>query len=802
MRQIILTLCMLCFSQTSFSETLPFSDKFWDDNLQISHEGDKFKAGKYESAGHLGIHGHNVLYIFDKNPYLAYPNFNVGIIDNGIFEEHNDLLSMIHLIGQTGDDYHGTTVASLFSSSEIGNKKGTHGIINANTYYTDYTAKKLSTLKHYDNIEFAAGNKIKVITQSMALETKTSFAGFEGRNGDNPEWIGGPDTPETGVQTFGETEEIQRIKSVQSLRNHFIRNPDILYILAAGNSATDAAKNNGAIHYSYTEGINGNSPEIIFSPIQNVIVVAAVGFDEILHDYSDFGPSIDIAGISGLYAAAYVTDDGRHTYSKLSNGLTLYGISKGGSTDSKNSFNGTSAAAPVIAGLATVLMNMDPSLSPAQIKQHLINSHKTASSIYTGECVKDNCKTALLEDSEALKIKQLFGKTKKSIPIADLKASYDNLYETIKQDVQDDIQTLLLEYDHSGTCESSVNLLNKGENGSNKYEPLFYGNKCLYFRGNSFIIEYDISTKLAKSLYYGDAHYDEYQTVRKFINNMKSAKTDETWRQGYGVGLNTQGNVACLSADGSACTQPLTTPQQCENIWEALTGVLPSTIYFRKTYIKEGVCSYSQFERIIVNYNSNNNEINIYTGVNYYSSFPERLENLNQLEQVLDTLQSYRDNPFNCFFKLHDIFRDKIPPQLKIIQGYERRCAIIIHNGDIEDISDFSKVPHIYLSPRHGNSHDPIRLNKFDKWNQFALNKLNKLYPNGPDRSKTYRSIFDSICKEQTESSNQKLCKERSSRYQNIRFTYEHGIWFNALTYRISRGDATMYAQVRNNLYQ
>ena len=792
MRQSIICIAAI-FSFSVHSSSIPtiLETSYFDSISQ--HEDSAMGINAFESAGYFT--NHLIRNVIENNPNLYTPNFKVGVTDSGLIEQQPDLHKFVNIgaLNPNTDSAHGTAVFGISFGSQPENQIGTLGITNSFTNFISYPENEEPAISFELTFDWLNEQESRIINGSIALRPQTSHHAL--------------------AHPLTKAEEIAHVKDHEALRRKFKLNPQKLYIFAAGNSASYAKWNNGAIHYV----VNSTGDDIVLDKLDNVIVVAAMGYDNNLHYYSDFGESIDVATTSGVYAPAAF--EGRlQYYDGLKYGMGRFNndLGSGGfkietedyhlKIDLPN-FDGTSAASPITAGMASLLLSMDPSMSGAELKDALIDKVSSVPVYHrwTGKkiCIFPSfCKLAT--DFEG-KIENL---PHNPIPIINLWERYNTLKLRLGNEAIIDLSNLNNKTANiSNTNDCTIfwqqNNAERDVIGPKKvYESLFYGNKCLYFRGNSFIIEYDIPSKLAKSLYYGDTHYDEYQTVRKFINNMKSARTDETWRQGYGVGLNSSGNVACLSADGSACTQPLTTPQQCENIWEALTGVLPSTIYFRKTYIKEGVCSYSQFERIIVNYNSNNNEINIYTGVNYYSSFPERLENLNQLEQVLDTLQPYRDNPFNCFFKLHDIFRDKIPPQLKIIQGYERRCAIIIHNGDIEDISDFSKVPHIYLSPRHGSSHDPVRLNRFDKWNQFALNKLNKLYPNGPDRSKTYRSIFDSICKEQTESSNQKLCKERSSRYQNIRFTYEHGIWFNALTYRISRGDATMYAQVRNNLYQ
>ena len=604
----IISLLVLLVTCSSSAQNLPYNGFFMYDNLQINFEGEKFKTGINQSAGHLGSQGHNILRVFEDNPYLAYPFFDVGVIDNGIYLDHEDFHDYVTPVNSTFDSgYHGTGVSSLFSSSKIANDLGTHGIINGRTFFNDYSLEENNYQVKYVDMLKAPNSNIKVITQSMALEYLSTYAYFEGRGSEGNKWP-------ILESSYTANHEIARVKAVASLRKYFLANPDILFILAAGNSAQNALKNNGAVHFVY-EAMNF---DILYSEIPNVIVVGAVGFDSILHHYSDFGTSVDLAGISGLHAAR-CTDNGK-SYYYFDNEEYTYGIfsklsdfPNASISDEKSpcdvdnvtnaTMNGTSAAAPVIAGLAAVLQNMDNSLTPAEIKNYLVNNTVNFATMRHNLCTESekDCELiqslAKLENIEANIIKGDNG-VKSHIPIPNLFNTYTQLKIDIQKEVSFDVAMLLNKGENiSNTNDCTIfwqqNNAERDAIGSKKsYEALFYGNKCLYFRGNSFIIEYDIPSKLAKSLYYGDAHYDEYQTVRKFINNMKSAKTDETWRQGYGVGLNSSGNVACLSADGSACTQPLTTPQQCENIWEALTGTKPQIHDIVPLIFEEDSCFY------------------------------------------------------------------------------------------------------------------------------------------------------------------------------------------------------------------
>jgi hypothetical protein len=79
-----------------FASTIPFNANFFDENSQLHGEGVEFNVGENLSAGHLDFH--KILPVVKKNPYLFYPNFDVGVIDIGIYSNHEDLHKFIQKI--------------------------------------------------------------------------------------------------------------------------------------------------------------------------------------------------------------------------------------------------------------------------------------------------------------------------------------------------------------------------------------------------------------------------------------------------------------------------------------------------------------------------------------------------------------------------------------------------------------------------------------------------------------------------------------------------------------------------------
>ena len=649
----IISLLVLFVVCSSNAQSVPYNGIFWNDSLQINFEGDKFKTDVNQSAGHLGIHGHDVLRVFQDNPYLAYPFFDVGVIDNGIYLDHEDFHDFVMPVNTSFSTmYHGTGVSSLFSTSGMANNLGTHGLVNGRTFFNDYTLDEDNYILKYLNFFNNSNTNIKIITQSMALEADSSYAKYEGRGNEGNSWP-------VLVDEFSADEEIARVQAVAPLRKYFLENPDTLFILAAGNSSQNALKNNGAVHYKY-ESMNF---DVVYSEIPNVIVVGAVGFYNTLHHYSDFGLSVDIAGISGLYAARCV--DNGQSYYYFDNEENSYGIfmnsndfSEPTIADGKSecnvdahtnaTMNGTSASAPVIAGLAAVLQNMDNSLSPAQIKDYLTdNTSKYADTRYIDkicESITEECNIVEslqnLENLESNVIGNNGSAAKSEIPIPNLFDAYNQLKIDIEIQVDNDISSLVnltREVNDDTSCE---NLWNDGTStrkviGPKKsYEAKFYGDRCLYFRGNSFIIDYDLETKTASKLYYdtvSNSKYREYMTFRHFVNNLKSAKSDETWRNGYGVTLNSYGNVGCTIADN--CTNGrIRTALQCENMFTALTGVDISTFEFEASY-NDSVCKYENFiEFKAIHYNMYNEKIKFYLNIDLLDNFKTAVRSITESE--------------------------------------------------------------------------------------------------------------------------------------------------------------------------
>lgn len=111
----------------------------------------------------------------------------------------------------------------------------------------------------------------------------------------------------------------------------FAASPDILWVTSAGNRAVDAGR---------------HLPSAVAVDLDNVISVGATGTDDRIASFSNFGAAVTLSA-PGVDVLAHHPDGA----------LVL--------------FRGTSAAAPVVTGVASLIRSVDPSLRPDQVRDLL-----------------------------------------------------------------------------------------------------------------------------------------------------------------------------------------------------------------------------------------------------------------------------------------------------------------------------------------------------------------------------------------------------------------------------------------------
>ena len=148
---------------------------------------------------------------------------------------------------------------------------------------------------------------------------------------------------------------------------------DVINMSLAGSQGTQALQD--AVRYAHNRGVvvvaaAGNDGGVVAYPAAYddfVIAVGAVGFNQTLTAYSNFGPQIDLVAPGGDVGQD-LNNDG------FGDGILQQTIASSGSGFSYRFFEGTSMASPHVAGLAALLRSVDQNLSPAQVEEIMVQS--------------------------------------------------------------------------------------------------------------------------------------------------------------------------------------------------------------------------------------------------------------------------------------------------------------------------------------------------------------------------------------------------------------------------------------------
>jgi thermitase len=119
---------------------------------------------------------------------------------------------------------------------------------------------------------------------------------------------------------------------------------------------TEAACNYATVHGVVNVAAAGNAFGAVGWPAKypNVMAISAVTINDVKADFSNFGPEIDVAAPSP----------------------DILTTGSFGATSYDSAFGGTSAASPHVAGLAALVLSVDPTLSPEEVRA-LINENAT-----------------------------------------------------------------------------------------------------------------------------------------------------------------------------------------------------------------------------------------------------------------------------------------------------------------------------------------------------------------------------------------------------------------------------------------
>jgi hypothetical protein len=157
-------------------------------------------------------------------------------------------------------------------------------------------------------------------------------------------------------------------------------------------TAIDAATAAGSLLVVAAGNSNTNASNAQPASCNNVLTVAATAFDGWRAGYSNFGTVVDMAAPGGDFNF----DTG--VLSTLNTGTTSP------VADNYVAYQGTSMATPHVAGVASLIRAMNPSLTPAQITT-LLKSNITAFPVGT-DCTTTTCGTGILNAAAAVQAAQ------------------------------------------------------------------------------------------------------------------------------------------------------------------------------------------------------------------------------------------------------------------------------------------------------------------------------------------------------------------------------------------------------------
>ncbi len=138
---------------------------------------------------------------------------------------------------------------------------------------------------------------------------------------------------------------------------------------------------------------NSNADATNYRPAScdGVITVAATNTDGARSYYSNFGSAVEIAAPGG---ETYQVSS-RGVLSTLNAGATTPGA------DSYAFYQGTSMAAPHVAGVAALLYQLSPGITPAQVSITLQNTAQSFPSVSSNQCTTANCGAGILDAGAA-----------------------------------------------------------------------------------------------------------------------------------------------------------------------------------------------------------------------------------------------------------------------------------------------------------------------------------------------------------------------------------------------------------------
>lgn len=351
-------------------------------------------------------------------------NIKVGIIDSGFLTTHEDLtddegksvISMSDNFEENTVDSHGTHVAGIIGARN--NTVGIRGIVDkANLICADWNITKTVTDNdgNEEELEFSrlsSGEFIEITKQMIedGVKVINNSWGIQllSEKKYNMQNFYVPSVP--GFRYNSYTSYIKATEKLASDSAMFCacmigsllsnNKKDFLIVQSSGNGYDSIEKmekdrGNDTILNGYYCAINEeNIPEIIiqenemitFEDIREHILIVGAVKNEVdkegnykITDFSNYGDNIDIvAPGEDIFSTTDINSDSSFQLAKWTGQNNYFATNEEDSNTYYQDKDGTSMAAPMVAGAAAYLKSLDSSLSPSEIKDYLINNAGTA----------------------------------------------------------------------------------------------------------------------------------------------------------------------------------------------------------------------------------------------------------------------------------------------------------------------------------------------------------------------------------------------------------------------------------------
>lgn len=259
----------------------------------------------------------------------------IGISDSGFNVEHTDLTGRVFELLTDDISVHGTRAVGAIGALS-NNGSGITGI--------NWSSDMILAGMGVEGVEaLFKADAVRVVNSSWAI----------------PGYLASDFDPLDPIAA--EVRDQYAIDVSRSFRRIAQSNLNRLFVWPAGNGI-----GNGLGNSNSTYGVDGrhHSPALhyddkaVLNKQKNVVFSAALLPDGRLTYYSNYGKSVDIAAPTSYQST--VLDDGFDISNDFGNGNSGYA--------------GTSAAAAVVSGVASLIYSLDPSLTGEQVKQILIDS--------------------------------------------------------------------------------------------------------------------------------------------------------------------------------------------------------------------------------------------------------------------------------------------------------------------------------------------------------------------------------------------------------------------------------------------